>query len=322
VKRRNFIALLGGAAASWPLAGRAQQAAMPVIGFLQRSNAIRNDFGDFREGLKTLGYEDGRNIRIEQRYAGLDMDRLRAFSRELVDMKVKVIVVDGLATIQAVMAATKTIPIVSALIAGPDSFGIVNLARPGGNLTGLSVSADDLGGKRFELLKELLPNARRFAVLRDRFNVNTLQLHKIEDVARALGVELRVFEAALADTWPGVFGMIAEYHPDGLLQLTNATFASNPGRLAALAVAQRLPAIYGEREFVHSGGLMSYGISFSDQWRRAAGYVDKILKGAEPGELPIEQPTKFEFVINLKTAKAIGLTVPTPTLLRATEVIE
>jgi putative ABC transport system substrate-binding protein len=129
-------------------------------------------------------------------------------------------------------------------------------------------------------------------------------------------------EAAEADTWLGVFDLIAEYQPDALLQLTNATFASNPTRLAALAVARRLPAVYGEREFVDAGGLMSYGISFSDQWRRAAGYVDKILKGAQPGELPIEQPTKFEFVINLKTAKAIGLAVPTPTLLRATEVIE
>jgi putative ABC transport system substrate-binding protein len=131
-----------------------------------------------------------------------------------------------------------------------------------------------------------------------------------------------VFEAAEADTWPDVFNLIAEYRPDSLLQLTNATFASNPTKLAALAVAQRLPAAYGEREFVDAGGLMSYGVSFSDQWRRAAGYVDKILKGAQPSELPIEQPTKFEFVINLKTAKAIGVAVPTPTLLRATEVIE
>jgi putative tryptophan/tyrosine transport system substrate-binding protein len=322
MRRRDFILALGGAGVTWPLAARAQQPAMPVIGFLQRSNAIRNDFGDFREGLKALGYEDGRNIRIEQRYAALDMDRLRAFSRELVEMNVKVIIVDGFATIQAVMAATKTIPIVSALIAGPDSFGIANLARPGGNLTGLSVSADDLGGKRCELLNEFLPNAQRFAVLRDRFNINTVQLKNIENVAVALGVELRVFEAAEARTWPGVFAMIAEYQPDGLLQLTNATFASNPAELVALAVARRLPTIYGEREFVDAGGLMSYGISFSDQWRRAAGYVDKILKGAEPGELPIEQPTKFDFVINIKTAKAVGLTVPTPILLRATEVIE
>jgi putative tryptophan/tyrosine transport system substrate-binding protein len=322
IKRREFITLLGGAAVAWPLSARAQQPTMPVIGFLQRSNPIRTDFADFRDGLKALGYEDGRNIRIEQRYAGLDMDRLRAFSQELVGMKVKVIVIDGLTTIQTVMTATKTIPIVSALIAGPDQFGIASLARPGGNLTGLSVFTDDIGGKRFELLKELLPNARRFAVLRDRFNINAVQLHNIEDVARALGAELRVFEAAEADTWPVVFAMIAEYQPDALLQLTNATFASNPAKLAALAIARRLPVIYGEREFVDAGGLMSYGISFSDQWRRAAGYVDKILKGAEPGELPIEQPTKFEFVITLKTAKAIGLTVPTPTLLRATEVIE
>jgi putative ABC transport system substrate-binding protein len=321
VKRRAFITLLGGAA-TWPLAARGQQPAMPVIGFLQRSKPVRTDFADFRDGLKALGYEDGRNIRIEQRYAGLDIDALRAFAQELVGMNVKVIVIDGFATIHTVMAATKTIPIVSALIAGPDQFGIAGLARPGGNLTGLSVSADDLGGKRLELLKELVPNTRRVAVLRDRYNVNTVQLYGIENVARALDVQLRVFEAADADTWLGVFDLIAEYQPDALLQLTNATFASNPARLAGLAVARRLPTAYGEREFVDAGGLMSYGVSFSDQWRRAAGYVDKILKGAQPGALPIEQPTKFELVINLKTAKAIGLAVPTPTLLRATEVIE
>jgi ABC-type uncharacterized transport system substrate-binding protein len=320
--RREFITLLGGAAAAWPLAARAQQPAMPVVGFLQRSKPVRTDFADFRDGLKTLGYQDGRNIRIEQRYAGLDIDLLRAFAQEFVGMNVKVIVIDGFATIQTVMAATKTIPIVSALIAGPDQFGIANLARPGGNLTGLAVSADDLGGKRLELLKELVPNTRRVAVLLDRYNINTVQLNAIQNVARGLDVELRLFQAAEVDTWPGVFDLITEYQPDALLQLTNATFASNPMKLAALAVERRLPAVYGEREFVDAGGLMSYGINFSDQWRRAASYVDKILKGAEPGELPIEQPTKFEFVINLKTAKAIGLAVPTPTLLRATEVIE
>jgi putative tryptophan/tyrosine transport system substrate-binding protein len=322
MRRRDFITLLGGAAAAWPLAAHAQQPTIPVIGFLQRSNPIRTDFADFRDGLKALGYESGRNIRIEQRFAGLDIDRLRAYAQELVRMNVKVIVIDGFVTIQTVMAATKTIPIVSALIAGPDQFGIANLNRPGGNLTGLSAMTDDLGGKRLELLKELVPNARRVVVLRDRYNINTVALHAIEDVAKALPVDVRVIEAAGPETWAGVFATIAEHRPDGLLQLTNATFASGPKELAALAVAQRLPVVYGEREFVDAGGLMSYSISFSDQWRRAAGYVDKILKGAEPGELPIEQPTKFEFVINLKTAKAIGLPVPTPTLLRATEVIE
>jgi ABC-type uncharacterized transport system substrate-binding protein len=321
VKRREFITLLAGSAA-WPMAARAQQSVMPAIGFLQRSNPVRSDFTDFRDGLRALGYEEGRNIRIEQRYAGLNLDRLRDFARELVALDVKVIVIDGLVTIQTVMATTKTIPIVSAMIAGPDQFAIASLARPGGNLTGLSVLTDDLGSKRLELLKELVPNARRVAVLRDRYNVNTVLLRGIENVAKALGVGLREFEAAEPTTWPGVFDLIADYKPDAMLQLTNATFATDPARLAALAVAQRLPTVYGEREFVDAGGLMSHGISISDQWRRAAGYVDKILKGAKPGDLPIEQPTKFDVVINLKTAKAIGFTVPTLTLLRATEIIE
>jgi ABC-type uncharacterized transport system substrate-binding protein len=214
------------------------------------------------------------------------------------------------------------VPIVSALIAGPEQFNIKSLARPGGNLTGLSILVDDLGGKRLELLKELVPEAHRVAVLRDRFNVNTVQLRGIERVANSLGVSLREFEAAGAATWPGVFASIADYRPDALLQLTNATFATDPKRLAAFAVGQRLPAMYGEREFVDAGGLMSYGISFSDQWRRAASYVDKILKGADPGDLPIEQPTRFDLVVNLKTAKAMGFTVPMSALLRATEVIE
>ena len=167
------------------------------------------------------------------------MDRLRKFAQELVDLNVKAIVTDGFATIQTVMATTKTVPIVSAMIAGPDQFGIANLARPGGNLTGLSILVDDLGGKRLELLKELVPTVRRVAVLRDRDNVNTVQLRGIENVATAIGVVLREFEAAAPTTWPGVFALIADYRPDALLQLTNATFATDPDP-AALAVGQRL----------------------------------------------------------------------------------
>jgi putative tryptophan/tyrosine transport system substrate-binding protein len=322
MRRREFITLASSAAIAWPLAARAEQSVMPAIGFLLRSSPVRSDFADFRDGLRALGYEEGRNIRIEQRYADLNMDRLRELARELVALDVKVIVVDGFATIQTVMATTKTIPIVSALIAGPDQFAIASLARPGGNLTGLSVSVDELGAKRLELLKELVPNAHRVAVLRDRYNVNTIQLRGIENVAKVLGVGLREFEAAEPPTWPGVFDLIADYKPDAMLQLTNATFATDPARLVALAVAQRLPVVYGEREFVDAGGLMSLGVSFSDQWRRAAGYVEKILKGSKPGDLPIEQPTRFDLVINLKTAKSMAFTVPTPTLLRATEIIE
>ena len=276
MKRRKFLGMLGGAAAVWPLAGRAQQPAMPVIGFLQRSAPIRTDFADFRDGLKALGYEEGRNIRIEQRYARLDLDRLRSYAQELVAMNVRALVTDGWVTIQAAMAATKTIPIVSAFIPGPTQFGIATLNRPGGNLTGLSSFVDELGAKRLELLKELVPAARRIAILRDRDNVNLVSMRLIEDVAKAIDVNLRDFVAAGPDTWPGVFASMTDYRPDALLQLTNAAFASNPKEMAALAVARRLPTLYGEREFVEAGGLMSYGTSLSDQWRSAAGYVDKI----------------------------------------------
>jgi putative tryptophan/tyrosine transport system substrate-binding protein len=321
MKRREFITLLGGAAA-WPLAAGAQQPAMPVIGFLQRSNPVRTDFADFRDGLKALGYEDGRNIRIEQRYAGLDNDRLRAYAQELVGMNVKVLVTDGSVTIQTVLAASKTVPIVSAIMSDPARFGIVNLYQPAGSLTGLSSLSDELAGKRLELLKELLPDARRVAVLRDRDNINPAVMRLIDKMANAVGVELRAFDAAGPATWPAVFASIADYRPDALLHLASATFARNPKEIVALAAARRVPVVYGEREFVEAGGLMSYGISFSDQWRRAAGFVDKILKGVKPGDLPVEQPTKFDLVINLKTAKALGIAVPTSTLLRATEVIE
>ena len=237
-------------------------------------------------------------------------------------MNVKAIVVDGTFSIKTVMTATKTIPIVSTLISGPTQFGIDNLARPGGNLTGLSSFADDLEGKRLELLKELIPRARRIAMLLDRNSVNDTKMRVVETVAKAIGVEFQTFEAIGPDTWPNAFASIAASRPDALMQFPSGSFASGPRELAALAVALRLPTMYGEREFVGAGGLMSYGINYSDQWRRAAGYVDRILKGAKAGELPIEQPVKFDLVINLKAAAAIGVSVPTSIMLRAGEVIE
>lgn len=324
MKRREFIRLLGGAtvASTVPFRASAQPADIPTIGYLQRTNPVRTDFDDFRDGLKALGYEQGRNIRIEQRYAGLDDDKLRAFAQELVNMNVKAIVVDGTFSIKTVMTATKTIPIVSTLISGPTQFGIDNLARPGGNLTGLSSFADDLEGKRLELLKELIPGAHRIAMLLDRSSVNDTKMRVVEVVAKAIGVEFQTFEAVGPETWPNAFASIAAYRPDALMQFPSGSFASGSRELAALAVALRLPTMYGEREFVGAGGLMSYGINYSDQWRRAAGYVDRILKGAKAGELPIEQPVKFDLVINLKAAAAIGVSVPTSIMLRAGEVIE
>ena len=252
----------------------------------------------------------------------LDVERLRALAQELVNLNVKVLVIDGAPAIRTAMAVTKRTPIVAALITGPDQFGIQNLSRPGGNPTGLSNLADDLEGKRLELLKKLIPNARRVAVLVDSDNPHPIAVRLVEDVARAIDVNIRTFEATKSGTWPAVFASMAAFQPDALLQFSSANFASSPREVVALAVGLRLPAVYAEHEFVDAGGLMSYGIDLADQWRRLAGYVDKILKGANPGDLPIEQPAKFNLAINLKTAKALGVTVQTEILLRADEVIE
>ena len=322
LRRREFITLLGGAVTAWPLAAGAQQARAPVVAFLQRTAPIRGDFRHFSEGLAKLGYEAGRNIRIEQRYAdGVDA-RLSDLIEEITKLNPAVIVVDGSITIAAVQAATKTIPIVAAIMPDPVRFGITNLARPGGNLTGFSTFTDTLYAKRLELLKQMLPQARRIAVLRAPPNISPVAMRIINEAGHALGLELRTYDAGVPDTWPALFAAIVADKCDALLQFTDARFAGRATELVILAIAQRLPAVYGEREFVEAGGLASYGVNLADQWRRAAGYVDKILKGDKPGELPIELPTRFEFVINMKTANAIGLAVPPDLPLRADEVIE
>jgi putative ABC transport system substrate-binding protein len=200
--------------------------------------------------------------------------------------------------------------------------GITNLNRPGGQVTGLSNLVDVLFVKRLEFLKEMLPQARRIAVLRDPVNMSPVAVRVTDDAAKMLGLELRNYDAPNRDVWPSVFAGISQDRPDALLQFGAATFAGSPRELASLALTHRLPAVYTEREFIEAGGLLSYGISYADQWRRAAGYVDKILKGAAAADLPIEQPTRFELVINLKTAKALGLEIPPTLLARADEVIE
>jgi putative ABC transport system substrate-binding protein len=321
VKRRAFITLIGGAAA-WPLAARAQQATVPVVGFLQRSEPIRGDFAAFESGLKALGCEQGRNIRLEQRYGGADIQRMTALTRELIAMNARVLVVDGVTTVEAVRMETDSIPIVSVILSDPMRLGITNLNRPGGQVTGLSTLVDVLFAKRLEALKEMLPHARRIAVLRNPVNISPVAVRITDNAAKVLGLELHYFDASHRDVWPAIFAAIAQDRPDALLQFGDATFASSPREAASLALTHRLPSVYAEREFVEAGGLMSYGISFVDQWRRAAGYVDKILKGAAAADLPVEQPTKFELTINLKTAKALGLDVPPTMLARADEVIE
>ena len=322
MRRREFIAGLGGAVAAWPLTARAQQAGPPVVAFLQRSAPIRGDFTHFRDGLAALGYEDGRNVRIEKRYAEGNDVRLRELGHEVVKLNPAVIVVDGMVTTAAVTAQTTTIPVVTTIISDPERFGITNLAKPGGNITGLSTFSDVLYAKRLELLKEMLPQVRRVAVLRPLTNASPVGTRISNDAARSLGLELRYYDAGPPAGWPALFAAMSDDKCEALLQFIDGLFANRTTDLVVLAVSRRLPVVYAEREFVDAGGLASYGISYADQWRRAAGYVEKILKGAKAGDLPVEQPTRFELVINMRTAKALGLTVPPTLLARADEVIE
>jgi putative ABC transport system substrate-binding protein len=321
MRRRDFISLIGGAAA-WPLAALAQQAQVPIVEFLQRSGPIRDDFAHFRDGLAALGYESGRNVLIEQRYAEGSDTRLSELAQDITRLNPAVLVIDGAVTFAAVQAATKTIPIVAAIITDPERFGISNLAHPGGNITGLSTFSDILYVKRLELLKEMLPQARRVAVLRAPPNLSPVAIRVTSEAGRALGLELRTYDAGAPSSWPALFKMMTDDECDALLQFTDSNFATRVTELVVLAIAHRIPAVYGEREFVEAGGLASYGISYSAQWRRAAAYVDKILKGTKPGDLPVERPTRFELVINMKTAHALGLAIPPGLPLRADEVIE
>ena len=307
------------------LSAEAQQqpGKVPRIGFLRRAAPEPADFEAFRQGLRDLGYFEGKNIITEQRYAHGLADRLPGLAAELVGLKVDILVVDGTATAAAAKSATTTIPIVFTLAGDPVATGLVaSLARPGGNLTGLSQIAPELSGKRLELLKEAASKVSRVAVLRNPDNPATgVQLKETEAAARAIGLQLRVFELREPKELDNAFSSMVGARADALVQLTDGMFFTQRVRIVELAAKGRLPAIYEAREFVEAGGLMSYGVSFIALYRRAATYVDKILKGAKPADVPVEQPTKFELVINLKTAKQIGLTIPPNVLARADRVI-
>jgi len=272
-----------------------------------------------------VGYVEGQNIVIEQRYAAGAYDRLNALAMELVRENVDVIVVDGTAAAKACKGATATIPIVFALAVDPVADGLAaSFARPDGNLTGLTMAAGyALAGKRVELLKDMVGSLSRVAVLGNPGNPpHVPYLRETERATSALGLAIRAFEVRGPNELPGAFAAMADWHADGLVTLTDGMLFSNRDRVAALALASKLPAVYPEAEFVAAGGLSSYGPSLPDLFRRAASYVDKILKGAKAGDLPIEQPTKFELAINLKTAQALGLTISREFQLRADEVIE
>jgi len=309
-----------------PLAAGAQAKKTPRIGFLAPPSAeyAKSRVAAFEQALHQLGYVDGKSIIIEYRYADGRFERLPNLATELVRLGVDILVVMGAPAAHAAKNATSVIPIVIGNAADPVGTGLVaSLARPGGNITGLSDFNLGVVTKRFELLKEVVPSASRVAVLLNPANpTNPLQLKEIQAVAPALGVTLLPLEARELNDVDRAFAVMRNQQPGALIVFGDQMFGTHQKRLAELALKSRLPAIWAQKENVDAGGLMSYGTNFDDLYRRAAGYVDKILKGAKPADLPVEQPTKFELVINLKTAKALGLTIPQSVMLRADQVIE
>jgi len=326
INRREFITLLGGAAVAWPLAARAQQPAMPVIGFLHSSSPEPYRLRAFRQGLKDAGFIEGENVAIEYRWADSQIDRLPALAAELVQRRVAVIAASGgTPSILAAKAATTTIPIVFALAEDPVRLGLVaSLARPSGNLTGINFFGTELAAKRLELLRELVPGAIRIAVLVDPTNATNTEttVRGVEAAARAKGLQIQVLNASNSREVDATFATLASERPDALLVGSTAFLADRRVQLAQLAARHAVPAIYVDRQFAEVGGLMSYGASLGDAFRQVGVYSGRILKGAKPADLPVLQSTKFEVVINAPTARMLGLTVPPTLLATADEVIE
>ena len=324
-KRREFITLFGGAAA-WPLAARAQQPAMPVVGFLSPGSpeADASRMNALRRGLAEIGYVEGQNVAIEYRGAQHQFDRLPALAVDLVSRQVAVIVVVSTAGTLAAKAATNTIPIVFGMGADPVQLSLVtSLNRPGGHITGVYVLNTAVMGKRLELLRELVPATGVIAVLTNpRSAITEFETKELHEAARALGVELRVLNAANESEIDTAFATLAKERSAPLVVSTDNLFTDRPARLAMLAARHAIPAIYPYRTFAAAGGLMSYGSDLADAYRQVGIYAGRILKGAKPTELPVHQAVKVELVINLKTAKGLGITFPLPLLGRADEVIE
>jgi putative ABC transport system substrate-binding protein len=319
--------LLGGAAAAWTIDALAQQQkAMPVIGFLGGNSPGPSapSLAAFRQGLSEIGYVEGHNLTIEYRWAEGHFDRLPAMAADLVGQKVDIIVASGSQAVRAAQQATQSTPIAMTGSSDPVGTGLVaSLARPGGNITGLSLQTPEVSGKRLELLVEIVPGLSRAAVLLNPDDPPALlALKETEVAARTLGMKLQAGEVRRPDDFDAAFTSAAAVRPEALVILAAPLLSAHAGRIAEWAVKNGLPSIFPFRGFPEAGGLMSYGPDLNDNFRRAATYVDKILKGAKPGDLPVEQPTKFELVINLKTAKALGLTVPQSILARADELIE
>jgi ABC-type uncharacterized transport system substrate-binding protein len=328
VRRREFITLLGGAAAAWPLAARAQQPSMPVIGFLSGRSPYESAgaVDAFRRGLDEAGYFESRNVIVEYRWAEGRYDRLPALAAELVSRQVAVIAaVGGPASGQAAKAATATIPIVFISGADPVQEGLVaSLNKPGGNATGVAPLLPAMEGKRLGLLREVVPNAPLIAVLLNPASTSNFK-HELSDVqesARAVGQQLLILRASSEDEIDSAFATAAEQRAGGLLVAADPFLTSRRERIVAFAARYNIPAIYEVREFAAAGGLMSYGINLAAAYRQASNYVARILKGEKPGDIPVLQPTKFDFVINLKTARALGLAIPSGLLAIADDVIE
>jgi putative ABC transport system substrate-binding protein len=327
MRRREFISFLGGAAASWPLAARAQQQPMPVIGFLNQESAelVANPMSGFRKGLSETGFAENQTVGIEYRWAEGRYERLPELAADLVNWKVTVIAAAYLPAALAAKAATSTIPTVFISGVDPVAAGLVtSLRRPGGNLTGLSNFSTSLTAKRLELLHEIVPHASTIAVLVNPKTPTTRQTIDVEaeTAAHALGLQLNILAASSEGEIEAAFATITQRGAGALLIAGDAYFNSRRAQLTTLAARHKVPAIYDRKDIAMAGGLMSYGLNNFDMYRQFGIYTGQILKGAKPADLPVQQPTKVELVLNLKTASSLGLELPTSVLLSADEVIE
>lgn len=323
--RRAFLRIVASGLATMAAAAPARgQERVPRIGLIGEQSAADPFVAAFREGLHDLGYVEGRNVVVDLQYAQGALDRVPRLAAELIRRKVDVLVVGGTVSAQSAGKATTSVPIVFALAGDPVGSGLVSsLGHPGGNITGISNLSPGLLPKQLELLRAAAPRVSRVGILYNPANpATTPALEETREAARSMGVELQVLEVRRADELPGALAALDRWHAGGLLAVSDPVIGSHLRELSSEAVRRRLPAMYSRREFVEAGGLMAYGPSYEDNYRRAATYVDKILRGARPGDLPVEQPIRFELVVNRKTARALGLTLPPALLLRADRVID